>query len=266
MQESLQRLGQLNPVILRKQEGLYQILDGFKRFYSAERLGWDSLRAMILDIPITQGKAMMISYNRVSRSLMDYDEALVVYSLSKEHMMEQNSISRLTGYSRSRVCRRLALIEKLSPSVQDQLRMGVISNTHARNIIRLPRGNQEAITRAIIDNNISSRDSQVLIDKFLQSSGIKEQQYVITHPMEIIQLANEGHEIHDPRLSRHGNRLLKSIELLLMQQNIFTGQFTHYQSSRLEAIEMSILLPRLERLEKSACKVLSTLTKNKIST
>ena len=44
MQESLQRLGQLNPVIVRKHESLFQVLDGFKRYYSAERLGWECLR------------------------------------------------------------------------------------------------------------------------------------------------------------------------------------------------------------------------------
>jgi ParB/RepB/Spo0J family partition protein len=263
MQESLKRFGQLNPVIVRRQEPHFQILDGFKRYWGAEKLGWEHLRAMILDISITQGKAMMLNYNKVSRSLLDYDEALVVHSLSREHMLDQVMISNLTGYSRSWVCRRLAMIDKLSESVQQHLRMGVISNTHARFIVRLPRGNQEIITRIIMDNNISSRDSQVLIDKFLACSTQKEQQYVISHPMEVLQQALDGHEIHDSRLSRHGNRLLKSIELLLIQNNIFTGQFTHYQSGKLKAIELSILSGRLERLEKSTGRILSILENKK---
>jgi ParB/RepB/Spo0J family partition protein len=265
MRESLQISGQLNPVILRKHEGLLQILDGFKRWHGAERLGWDSLQAMILDISITQGKALMLSYNRVTRSLFDYDEALVIHSLSKEHMMDQAGISRLTGYSRSWVCRRLALIEKLSGDVRDQLRMGVISNSHARSIVRLPRGNQQEITRIIVDNNISCRDSAVLIDKFLQASTSREQQYVISHPMEVIANALERTDIFDSRLSRHGNLLLKTTELLLLQHNIFTGQLTHYNSSKLKTIELDILSGRLLRLEKSTGRVLSIL-QNKTGT
>jgi ParB family transcriptional regulator, chromosome partitioning protein len=263
MQESLNKFGQLNPVIVRRQEDIFQMIDGFKRFWCAEKLGWKHLRAMILDISITQGKAMMLNYNRVSRSLFDYDEALVVHSLSREHMLDQVKISSLTGYSRSWVCRRLGMIERLSESVQQHLRMGVISNTHARAIVRLPRGNQEIITRIIIDNNISSRDSQVLIDKFLACSTTKEQEYVISQPMEVIELALDGNEIHDSRLSRHGNRLLKSTELLLTQQNIFTGHLTHYQSSMLKPTELDILGGRLERLEKSTGRILSLLQKNK---
>jgi ParB family transcriptional regulator, chromosome partitioning protein len=265
MRESLQMSGQLNPVILRKHEGLLQILDGFKRWHSAERLGWDSLQAMILDIPITQGKALMLSYNRVTRSLFDYDEALVIHSLSKEHMMDQAGISRLTGYSRSWVCRRLALIEKLSVGVRDQLRMGVISNSHARSIVGLPRGNQQEITRIIVDNNISCRDSAVLIDKFLQASTSREQQYVLSHPMEVIASALERTDIFDSRLSRHGNLLLKTTELLLLQHNIFTGQLNHYNSSKLKTIELDILSGRLLRLEKSTGRVL-TILQNKTGT
>jgi len=134
--------------------------------------------------------------------------------------------------------------------------MGVISNTHARALVKLPRGNQEEIARVIIDNNISSRDSLVLIDKFLHATTTKEQQYVISHPMEVIQQAVAGNEIYDIRLSVHGNRLLKSIELLLLQHNIFTGQFSHYQSSKLTSVEISILSDRLERLTKSTERVL----------
>ncbi len=32
MQESLKRFGQLNPVIVRKQEDIFQMIDGFKRY------------------------------------------------------------------------------------------------------------------------------------------------------------------------------------------------------------------------------------------
>ena len=177
--------------------------------------------------------------------------------------MDQAGISTLTGYSRSWVCRRLALIEKLSAGVRDQLRMGVISNSHARSVVRLPRGNQDEITRIIVDNNISCRDSAVLIDKFLQASTAREQQYVMSHPMEVIASALERADIFDSRLGRHGNLLLRTIELLLLQHNIFTGQLTHYNSSKLKSIELDILSGRLCRLEKSTGRVLSILQNKK---
>ena len=260
MYRSLRRFGQLTPVIVRKEPGKYQVLDGFKRYYAAERLEWETLHAMILEVSITQGKAMILNYNKANQSMLDYDEALVLYSLKKDHLMDQQSISRLTGYSRSWVCRRLALIEKLDPGVQQELRMGMISNSQARAIVRLPRGNQQAVMRAIITHHVTSRDSSVLVEKYLQSKTNKEQQYILDHPLEVIEQSAHNQDIYDTRLSQHGNRLLKSIELLLIQQNIFTGQFTHYHTGHLRDNEKSIISGKLERLKKTTATILSIIS------
>lgn len=246
----LNQSGQLNPVIVRPVGTGYQILDGFKRYYSAQQLGWEYLDAGIVDVPLAYGKAMMLSYNRGGRSLLDYDEALVVYSLKKDHLLDQSSISRLTGYSRSWVCRRLALIEKLNPVVQDSLRMGVITNSHARALVRLPRGNQDEMTRCITENHLTSRDSVLLIEKFLDSPHRKDQQYILSHPVEVIEKSVSKDEIYDIRLSRYGNRLLKSIELLYLQQNMFIGLCTGHMSGKLSGDETGILESRMEKLKK----------------
>lgn len=38
MARSVERLGQLHPVIARKYKNAYQLIDGFKRYYAAEQL------------------------------------------------------------------------------------------------------------------------------------------------------------------------------------------------------------------------------------
>jgi len=251
----LRQSGQLNPVIVRPVESGYQILDGFKRYFSAQRLGWEYLDAGIVDVPLANGKAMMLSYNRSGRSLLDYDEALVVFSLKKDHLLDQSAISHLTGYSRSWVCRRLALVEKLDAVVQDSLRMGVITNSHARAIVRLPRGNQGEMMRCIADNQLTSRDTLVLVDKFLESPHRKDQQYILSHAMEVIEKSVSRDEIYDIRLGRYGNRLLKSIELLYLQQNIFIGLCTGHMSSKLSDAETEILDGKMEKLKKGTLAV-----------
>ena len=77
----------------------------------------------------------------------------------------------------------------------------------------------------------------------------------MSHAMEVIASALERADIFDSRLSRHGNLLLKTTELLLLQHNIFTGQLTHYNSSKLKPIELDILSGRLCRLEKSTWRL-----------
>jgi ParB family transcriptional regulator, chromosome partitioning protein len=258
MNRSLRLSGQLNPLIVRVTDNdSYQILDGFKRYHSAKDLGWDYLDARIVDVSLAQGKTMMLSYNKSGRSLLDYDEALIVYSLKKDHALEQSAISSLTGYSRSWVCRRLALIEKLDPKVQDSLRLGVITHSQARAIVKLPRGNQVEFVRCIADNQLTSRDSQILAEKYLEASDRKNQQYILSHATEIIKKHVSGHEVYDNRLSHHGNRLLKSIEFLLIQQNIFTGLSGQHMTKTLDRTEKDILGERIEKLGKSVAVVQS---------
>jgi len=257
MYQSLHRIGQLNPIVVRKENTNYQILDGFKRYFSAERIGWPCLDARVLEISITHGKAMILNYNRTKGSLLDYDEALIVYSLKKDHLMDQGSISQLTGYSRSWVCRRLALIEKLASCVQEELRMGMISNSQARAIVKLPRGNQEDIMREIITHGITSRDCSVLVEKFLQSNSKSEQEYIINHPVEIIEQFRYKDEIYDRGINGYGKGLFKSIERLLTQQSIFITQFSHCQAEELKEIELSMLPGKLERIKKNTDSILS---------
>jgi ParB/RepB/Spo0J family partition protein len=250
MSQSLHRSGQMNPVIIRQDGSLYQMLDGFKRFYSAQGLGWEFIESRILEVSLAQGKAIMLSYNHGGRSLLDYDEALVIYSLKSEHLLDQVEISKLTGYSRSWVCRRLALVDKLSPEVQDALRMGQVSNSQARALVKLPRGNQVDVMRCIITHHLTSRDSCLLVEKYLEAVNGRDQQYILSHVTEVISQSLSKDQICDVRLSHHGNRLLKSIELLSLQQNIFRGLFMHHMTGKLSELETAILEEKIEKLKR----------------
>lgn len=259
MCRSMAHHGQLQPVVVRRLDAVYQLLDGFKRYQGAEKLGWRCLRGIVLDVGLSHGVAMILKYNRGGKGLGDYDQALIIYSLCYDHGLDQTAISELTGYSRSWVCRRMALVERLSEQVQDALRMGLIGNTQARHIVKLPRGNQQSVMEIIIGHDLSCRDTAVLVEKYVRSKSQKEQAYVLSHPMDVIQREHTGKDIYDTRLGKEGNLLLKAIELLMLQQNIFIGQMN---PGSLSETERRILAPRLTPLYQRAQQVMLHITKN----
>ncbi len=261
MVQSMGRLGQLQPVIIQKCKSIYQIIDGFKRYFAAEQLGFVELYAKIIDTTEAAGKAMILNYNRGTNSLVDYEEAMVVCSLKKDHLLNQKEISLLLGCSTSWVCRRLSLIERLEESVQSQLRLGKITVAHAREIVKLPRGNQISVTRSIIGNNVTSRQSALLVEMFLKSMSKEEQEYLLRCPVEAIEKSGKERDTYDCRLGKHGNRLLKTIEILTMQQHIFIGQFTHHQTTQLTGAELNILDPKFKRLSEKSNTIQSLITK-----
>ncbi len=53
--------------------------------------------------------------------------------------------AQLLNKHKSWVCRRLALLERLGPEAQAELRLGLMSPGLARQLTRLPTGNQAAV-------------------------------------------------------------------------------------------------------------------------
>ena len=85
MQSSLAVSGQLQPVVIRPQGEGYQLLDGFKRYYAARALQWDSLECRVVDADDITAKAMLLTCNYHSGGPEAYEQAGIVYSLRKSY-------------------------------------------------------------------------------------------------------------------------------------------------------------------------------------
>jgi len=204
---SMEENGQLHPVLLRKTDTGYQLLDGFKRYYAADQLGWNTIEAIISEVAEPTGLALMISYNKGTHGLVDYEQAMIIKSLKLNYLLTGQEIAQMTGYSTAWVSRRLSLIEKLDESIQDALRMGSITSKHARNLIKLPRGNQNQFLAIITGYNLTSSQTTLLVEKYLKSSKKDEAQWILGHPKEILEMSINNKEIYDNRLGVYGNRL-----------------------------------------------------------
>ena len=261
MVHSLETSGQLQPVIVRQKGSLYQIIDGFKRYYATEKLQLEQLNVQIFDVDDITAKTMILSYNRQGNSLLDYEEAQIIYSLKKDHLMKTEEIATLLSRSYSWVSRRLSLVERLDEVVLNHLRLGEISVTHARELIKLPRGTQNKFLKVIIDKNLTSRQATILIYMYLQSKKEEEQNYMLKHPIEAIEGQNRDLETGDCRLSNYGNRLLKSSRILARSQQIFIGQCSEAPLNEFTAIELEILSEPLTDILRKAKIIQSILKK-----
>jgi ParB-like chromosome segregation protein Spo0J len=94
---------------------------------------------------------------------------LVVVSLYREEGLNQVEISVLLGRDKSWVSRRIALVEKLSEDVLEHLRLGLITPTHGRELLRLPRGNQRAALDSLLKHRFTSRETKRLVSLILES-------------------------------------------------------------------------------------------------
>jgi ParB/RepB/Spo0J family partition protein len=261
MEQSLSQFGQLSPIVVRQGQTEFQIIDGFKRYHAATALNWSSLQAHVLTVTRRVATAMILTYNRDNHALTDYEEALVLLALKQEHQLSQDEIAALVGYSASWVSRRLALVEKLEPTVTDELKLGVISTTQAREIVQLPRGNQQEMIKTIIDHDLNSRQTAVVIDEFLKTQDREQQRYILAHPVEVLERDQSTTDsIYDARLSSLGNRLLRTLKITCRQMNRLLDEVDRIAANNLSAMEWLILEPEILRAVRSAKQLAEVIT------
>lgn len=179
MQLSLSRLGQLTPVQVYRVGARLELFDGIKRLRAARELSWPRLRVEVHGLDSAGAKVRLLCCN-ASTGLAELEEAWLVRSLYREDRLSQPQIAMLLTRHKSWVCRRLALAESLSDELTASVRLGLVSATAAVELARLPRCNQDAVTRVVTQRGLSTRQSAQLVQRLLlaapeQWSGLLEQ-------------------------------------------------------------------------------------------
>jgi len=184
MLRSLKRYGQLTPVVCAKREG-YELVDGFKRLRACRRIGRETLTARILEASPRVLKAAIIQLNRL-RPIRELEEAMVLASLHREDALTQTEIALLLGRHRSWVSRRIALIEKLSEEVIDDIRLGLLPATVGRELALVPRGNQKEVAASLIKHRLSTREAAKLVAYFV-SRPRWEHALILARPWDVVE-------------------------------------------------------------------------------
>jgi len=257
MAQSLERWGQLAPVVVCRREEQWQIVDGFKRLAAARVLDWPSLlvRSLATDDERTV-KAAVYGLNRVGQHLQELEEAWLVQALVREDGLSQVETAELLGRHKSWVCRRLALLEKLSAEVRGELEVGVLPPSLARQLLRLPVGNQAAVLAAARREALTAVEVQGLVDLWLSAAAGMQREHVLAQPRAALRLAQLRPCWHyDPRLSAQGNRTARQLSRLLEELVRWLGWLRCPGILRLAHSDGPRLRPALEQVLQQAGSV-----------
>jgi ParB/RepB/Spo0J family partition protein len=248
MAASLRRWGQLSPVVACRRDEELELLDGFKRWAAAAQVGLTTLSVRVLDMDEPTAKAAILGLNRGQRPVRELEEAWIVQALVRDDGLTQVEAAHLLGQHKSWVCRRLALLEKLSDAVKEDLRLGLLGPALARQLVRLPAGNQQAVLALTRRQTLTAQEVSAVID-LLQGASDEQTAFVLARPREALaQTRSVPVALRDPRLSRAGNWLAKhltqALEALVRIEN-----WLHTPNEReLRAGDREVLEPLLTRV------------------
>jgi hypothetical protein len=212
MAGSLRRWGQLAPVVACVRAERLELIDGFKRLAAAGQIReLTSLSVRVLEVDESTAKAAILGLNRDQRPARELEEAWVVQGLVRDDGMTQVEAAQLLGRHKSWVCRRLAFLEKLSVAVKEDLRLGLVGPSLARQLTRLPVGNQEALLALARRATLTAPEVSGVID-LLEGASPEQAAFVLQKPREALALVHGvPTALKDPRLSRAGNWLARHL-------------------------------------------------------
>ena len=256
MVQSLHRYGQLSPVTVCLRQDSLEVVDGFKRLAAADKLGWASLSVRLLAADEQHIKAAIYGLNCTGQRTQEWEEAWIVHALVREDGLTQAQVAELLGRHKSWVCRRLALVEKLDNAVQADLRLGMVSPTAARALVRLPAGNQAEMLTAMRAHQLTAAELDGVVDLFLATTGRRQQEYLLAKPRQALEQAHDERGwAHDPRLTKAGNRVARRLHLLLELLAGMESWLVQRGRADLSVADRCVLLPAFQRLARDCTKV-----------
>jgi ParB-like chromosome segregation protein Spo0J len=253
MRDSLGRYGQLTPAVAFERGGRLEILDGFKRVAAVRLLSpRPALSLRVIDCDERMAKAAIYILNRLGGRTHDLEEAWIVQALVRDDGLSQSEVAELLGKHKSWVSRRLALVERLCSEAKQDLHLGYLSPTAAREIVKLPCGNQSEVLDVVRRESLSSSQTRTLVDAFLACATRSHQEHLLGNPQEVLGKEDLSGASRDPRLSEAGNRIAKRLGMLLDLLPRMEGWLRVEGRAALAARDLEILEPAFEKLAMEA--------------
>ena len=256
MVQSLRHYGQQTPVVVWLREETLEVVDGFKRLAAARVLSWPSLSTRLLAGDERHVKAAIYGLNHTGRRTQDWEEAWIVYALVREDGLTQPQAAELLGRHKSWVCRRLALVEKLAEEIKAELRLGLVTPTAARALVRLPAGNQAEVLAAQRREGLTAAELAGVVDVFLTTAGRGQQEFVLAQPRAAFAQARQQEGwTRDPRLSASANHIARRLHLLLESLARMESWLVQRGRVDLSRADRCVLLSAFQRLARDSASV-----------
>jgi ParB family chromosome partitioning protein len=171
---SVRANGIIQPIVVRKVEGGYEIIAGERRWRAAQRAGLLKVPVSVQDIPDERLLASALIENIQREDLNPIEEAHAYRRLSDEFKLTQDQIADAVGKDRSSIANYVRLL-RLPHEIRENVAAGAISMGHARALLALPdEAAQLQAGRDVVAKQLSVRETETLVRKVTEPAEPRE--------------------------------------------------------------------------------------------
>ncbi len=139
--DSIRAYGILQPVTVRRADGVYELVAGERRWRAARIAGLRQVPCLLARVD-EEDAAMLALIENLQRRDLDYmEEAAAIARLLRRYGLSQQQAAEKLGRSQSAVANKLRLLRLEEPVVEALHRYG-LTERHARALLRLEDGEQ----------------------------------------------------------------------------------------------------------------------------
>ena len=176
---SIREHGVLQPILVTETLDGYQLVAGERRLRASQLAGLDRIPAVIRQLADRDQLEVALVENLQRADLGAIETAQAYRSLATEFELSHDEIARRVGRAKSTITNTLRLLE-LDLDVQAALVDGRLSEGHARAIGGVPVEVQPAISRTVLDQQLSVRQTEELVRRVREPRGLTTSDGAIT--------------------------------------------------------------------------------------
>ena len=140
--ESIQAVGVLQPLLIKKEGDTYLLIAGERRLRAAKKAGLKEVPVRFIDVDEEEGDRISLIENVQREDLNPMEEAEAYETLRKKYKYTQEKIAGLVGKSRPYIANSLRLL-KLEPVVKEMLRREELSISQGKLLLSVKDGNEQ---------------------------------------------------------------------------------------------------------------------------
>lgn len=160
--DSIKEHGVIQPIIVVKNNDMYKIVAGERRWRAAKKAGLKEIPVVIRTYSDLEIAQIALIENLQRENLNPIEEAIGYRTLINEFNMTQEDVSSRIGKSRSSVANSIRLLS-LDEDIQAKLISGEISSGHARALLSIEDSEiRKAVLASIIEKGLNVRQAEAL--------------------------------------------------------------------------------------------------------
>ena len=160
---SIRESGLLQPLVVRKVNGSFELIAGERRLRAVTKLGHSTVKVVVHEATDQEVAELALIENLQRADLTPLEEAEQYRLLQEKFGMKQETIAQHVGKSRAVIANMVRLLE-LAPAVRDMLEHQELTVGHAKVLLQIKDPNQQTIAaQRVTRGTLTVRQTEQLV-------------------------------------------------------------------------------------------------------